>query len=196
MDGNHFAAQRGKHLALILHAVNGITHQRTCIVEVEQTLIACIVGMAGHGNPQVAEGLKGHTAVLTGTQRHYLLVGQQLGFLVFPFENQLPDLWKVFFGCRVTHLVGLSGPDSFFVQLNPFHGWCAKHHTAHGAVTDGQCLCPGHGWTVVPQLVRVFRNDRQAAEPCHQDDDMSSHFLLGVNLRVFSSSRVTFVSSN
>ena len=153
MDGDYLAAQRCQRLALVTHAVDGITYHRTGIVEVEQTLIFGIVGMTGHGYPEVAERLVGHAAVLIGTQRHHLLVGQFFGFLVFPFENQLSDLWQVFLGCGVAHLVGLSGPDGLFVQLYPFHGRCAIHHAAHGAVADGQRLCPCHGRTVVPQLV-------------------------------------------
>ena len=106
--------------------------------------------MAGHREIDVAEGLVGHTHVLACRVRHHLVVSQLLCLLVLAFKNQLAHLGKVALCRGIDNVVGLSCPDGFLIQLDVLYGRCAEYHATHDAISDGQCLRPCHGRTVVP----------------------------------------------
>ena len=161
-DGDDLVAAQGSDgLALVLYTVYLVAHHAPGIVQVEPALIGGIVGMTGHGDIQVAEGLIGHAHVLARTDGHHLLVGQLLRLLVLALKDELAHLGQGLLGMGVHHLVGLSGPDGLFVQLDVLDGRSAEHHAAHDTVAHRQGLCPRHGRPVVPQPIFLS---------CHRDD--------------------------
>ena len=154
VDGNDgMAAQRGYRLTLVLHTVHRIADDTLGMVKVQPALIVLIVGMTGHGDVQVAEGLVRHSHVLPHGIGHHLLVGQLLRLLVFTLEDELAHPWQRLAGVGVHHLVGLTGPQRLLVQLDVLHGWRAEHHATDDAITHRQRLRPRHGRLVVPQSI-------------------------------------------
>ena len=109
--------------------------------------------MTGHGDIHVAEGLIGHTHILSYCMGHHFLVGQLLGFLVLSFKDEAAHFRQRGLGIGVYDVIGLSCPDGFFIQLDVFHGRCVENHATHHTVADGQRLCPCHGRTVIPEAI-------------------------------------------
>ena len=158
MDGHDVAAAQGSDdLALIADAIDGIVYNGSSVVQVQIALIVLVVGMARHGDKQVAKGLIGHTHVLACCHGHHLGIGQLLRFLVLALEDEPAHLGQILLGIGVHYIVRLPGPDGLLVQLDMLYGRSAIHHTPDDTISYGQRLRPGHGWLVVPEFVLVSR---------------------------------------
>ena len=68
-----------------------------------------------------------------------------------PFEDQFPDLRKVFFCRWIVTVLRTAEPDAVFVQLDPFRIWEAEYHTSEFSVSDRQRF--------FPHFCRGFKND-------------------------------------
>ena len=158
---NLMTTQRGYRLTHVLYAIHLVFHHALGIVQVQPTFVVPIVSVSRHCDVQIAKGLEGHTHVLAGSLGHYLCVSQVLCLLVFPFEDELANLWQRLLRVGVHHVVGLSCPDGFLVNLDVLHSRCTKHHTTHHAVADGQGLRPRLCRLVVPQSVLLCNSTNE-----------------------------------
>ena len=109
--------------------------------------------MTGHGYVEVAERLEGHAHVLAGPDGHYLVVGQLLGLAVLALKDKFTHFREVLLGTGVDDVVGLTGPERFFVELKMLDSRDAIYHGTDDAIAHGERLSPGHGRAVVPQFV-------------------------------------------
>ena len=154
MDSNDFVpTQWGYRLTLILHPIHAVSYYAFGFIQVQPAFVVLVGSVTRHCDIQVAKGLIGHTHILASTNGHYLLVGQILCLLVFSFENQLAHLWQILLRIGVHHIIRLSSPNGFFINLDMFYGRGTKHHSTHHAIADGQSLRPRLGGLVVPQTI-------------------------------------------
>ena len=151
MNGDdRMASQRRDHLPFIAYTIHLITHQGTGIVQIEQSFVVGVACMSGHREIEVAEGLIGHTHILSGTHGHYLLIGQYLGLFVLSLEDELAYFRQISLRLRVEHLIRLSCPKGFLIELDMLCCGCTEDHPTDDTIAYGQCLCPGLCRTVVP----------------------------------------------
>ena len=148
-------------LAFVFHTIHFVFHDALGVIQVQPALVVPIVSMSRHRDIQVAKGLERHTHVLACCIGHHLGIGQFLCLLVFPFEDEAAHLRQRFLRVGVQHVVGLSCPDGFLIDLNVLHGGCSKHHTTHYSIANGQCLRPCLCRLVVPQSVLLCNSTNE-----------------------------------
>ena len=161
MDSNDFVpTQWGYRLTFVLHPIHAVSYYAFGFIQVQPAFVVLVGSVTRHCDIQVAKGLIRHTHILACRVGHHLLVGQILCLLVFSFENQLAHLRQILLRIGVHHVVGLSCPDGFLVQLDMFYGRGTKHHSTHHAISNGQGLCPRLCRLVVPQAIFASCHDK------------------------------------
>ncbi|OPZ95234.1 MAG: hypothetical protein BWY72_02207 [Bacteroidetes bacterium ADurb.Bin416] len=162
-DNNDGIGVRGQVFAFVGHTGYVILHAGYSRTDIQAAFVISVFGVGGEIQIEVAHALIGHTVI---GLRHDFCRSQVLSFLVLALKHQASDFGQGLQGIGTGIVVGRSGPNGFFVELNAIGHRSGKNHGAHTAVADGQGCIPVGGGLIIPQgqIVGVSKRTEQQGE--------------------------------
>jgi hypothetical protein len=74
-----------------------------------------------------------------------------MGLLLFVIPQKLPEFIQAFMGSGMGIIVWSTGPQTFFVKLNPLRLYTPENHGPQAAVSHRESLGPFFGRLLIPE---------------------------------------------